>query len=97
MLQRRVLEQLDKKLDKPTYKDLVEITGIEQTRMFRIRNGSLMRIDELETILGVLCDEGLSLNLFFDCYRYLDLETIAQIERKIRRKITTEKLKGEGI
>lgn len=97
MLQKRVLEQLDKKLKGPTYKDLVEITGIEQTRLFRIKNGSLMRIDELETILSVLGDEGLSISLFFDCYKYLDLETIEQIERKIRRRITIEKLKMEEL
>ena len=67
MLQEVVLEQFYRKYKKPTYKEMVKITGIEQTRLFRIKNGSHMRVDELEKFLVHLEKDGLGLNLFFDC------------------------------
>ena len=95
MLQEVVLKQFYKKYKKPTYKEMVEITGIEQTRLFRIKNGSHMRVDELEKFLIHLEKDGLGLNLFFDCYQFLDLDTIEELERCIRRKVTLAKLRKE--
>ena len=54
MIQQMVIEQFKRKYKNPTYKDWVKLTGIEQTRIFRIRNGSPIKIDELEKVLQAL-------------------------------------------
>lgn len=95
MLQKLVLDHFSNKFKNPTYKEWVALTGIEQTRLFRIRNGSPIKVNELETFISLLGDEGLSLTLYFDCFKYLDNESLISLEKEIRRKITISKLLKE--
>jgi hypothetical protein len=95
MLQKVIMDQFQKKFSDPTYKQMVELTGIEQTRLFRIKNGSSMRLEEFEKILKLLSEAKNPLNLFFDCYRHLDSSSLAEVERNIQRKISLAKLRGK--
>lgn len=95
MLQKVIIEQFQKKFSNPTYKEMVELTGIEQTRLFRIKNGTPMRLEEFERILKLLSETNNPMNLFFDCYRYLDQKTISEVEHTIYRKIALAKLRSK--
>ena len=64
MLQELVIDHFRKKFKNPTYKEWVELTGIEQTRLFRIRNGAPIKVNELERMINLLGDEGLSISLY---------------------------------
>lgn len=92
MLQKVILDQFVSKFKNPTYKEMVSLTGIEQTRLFRIKNGAEMKVSELEVFLDALSGENSSLELFMDCYKFLDVESVFEVERLIKRKITLAKL-----
>lgn len=95
MLQKVIIEQFQKKFSNPTYKEMVELTGIEQTRLFRIKNGTPMRLEEFERILTLLSETNNPMNLFFDCYKYLDQKSISEVEHNIHRKIALAKMRGK--
>lgn len=92
MLQKVILDLINEKYENPTYKELVEISGLEQTRLFRIKNGTKMRIDEFEILLNLVSDEDCPMQTFLDCYRYLTIDAINEIEREIKRKLILAKL-----
>jgi signal recognition particle GTPase len=94
MLQKVIMDQFQKKFSNPTYKEMVELTGIEQTRLFRIKNGTAMRLEEFEKILKLMSETSNPMNLFFDCYKYLDQKTLSEVEQSISRKIALAKLRS---
>ena len=95
MLQKVIIKQFQKKFSNPTYKEMVELTGIEQTRLFRIKNGTPMRLEEFEKFLVLLSETKNPIALFFDCYKYLDQHSLNEIEQNIQRKIAIVKLRGK--
>lgn len=56
----RLRTELEKARAKRTYKEMVQMTGIEQTRLFRIVNGVVPRLDEVEKLIN----SGLVPNIF---------------------------------
>lgn len=93
MLQKVIIEQFTKKHSDPTYKEMVGLTGMEQTRLFRIINGSAMKLNEFEIFLNLISHTESPLKLFLDCYLFLDSKSLRELENEIKRKITMANLK----
>lgn len=93
MLQKAVWEHFEKKFGGATYKKIVELTGLEQTRLFRIRNGARMYLDEFEVFLELIGDRDNGLKLFMDCYRTLDSKSLNDLELIMERKMNLDLLK----
>jgi hypothetical protein len=98
-LQNTILKQYMLLNQNPTLKKISEETGVQQTRVFRLMNGSLMKLAEYEIFhqkvkekMGLTNDlEALAL----DCFNNLSLESIQEIENFMRRKMAIWNIKQE--
>ncbi len=96
-LQQSVLKQFMELYQNPKFKEASKITGIQQTRFFRLVNGCEMKIGEYQ-ILKKLVSEKLGLSnslqdLAGQCSIKLAQETIKEIEDHLMRKLVLWELK----
>ena len=81
---------------KPTLKKIAADTGIQLTRVFRILNGSTMKLSEYQTFNKLVKEKmGLTEGLeavAFECSLKLSPEAIKDLEVFLKRKIETWKL-----
>ena len=82
---------------KPTLKKIADDTGIQLTRVFRLLNGSTMKLSEYQIFQQKVKEKmGLSDTLeqiAFDCSLKLSPEAIKDIEVYLKRKIQIWKIK----
>lgn len=95
-LQKRILNQYMVLNGKPTLKKISEDTGIQLTRVFRLMNGSTMKLSEFQ-IFDQKVKEKMGLTksleaLALDCSLCLSPEAILELEKFLKRKIETWKL-----
>ena len=95
-LQKTILEQYMLLHEQPTYKKIAKDTGIQMTRVFRIFNGSVMKLSEFQIFQQkVKCKMGLTNSLeelAFNCSMNLNQAAIKELETLLKRKIATWKL-----
>ena len=92
-LQKTILNQYMLLNGKPTLKKISEETGIQLTRVFRILNGSTMKLSEYQ-IFNRLVKEKMGLTdgleaMAFECSLKLSPEAILDLEVFLKRKIQT--------
>ncbi|MGZ3787964.1 MAG: hypothetical protein ACXVLQ_05540 [Bacteriovorax sp.] len=96
-LQKIVLEQYMLLNNKPTLKKISDDTGIQLTRVFRLFNGSTMKLSEYQVFQRKVKEKmGLTDSLeaiAFDCSMKLSPAAIKEIEGYLNRKIEIWKLK----
>jgi len=96
-LQKTILGQYMLINKDPTLKKIAEDTGIQMTRIFRIFNGSPMKLCEYQTFQKRIREKmGLSDSLeaiAFDCSLKLSPEAIKEIETYLLRKREIWKMK----
>jgi hypothetical protein len=95
-LQITILNQYILLNGKPTLKKISEDTGIQLTRVFRILNGSTMKLSEYQVFSKKVKEkmgltEGLE-TIAFECSLKLSPEAIKDLEVFLKRKIETWKL-----
>lgn len=95
-LQKTILNQYTLLNGKPTLKKISEDTGIQLTRVFRIFNGSTMKLSEYQ-IFNKRVKEKMGLTdgleaIAFECSLKLSPEAIKDLEVFLKRKIETWKL-----
>jgi hypothetical protein len=95
-LQMTILNQYMLLNGKPTLKKIAEDTGIQLTRVFRLFNGSTMKLSEYQIFnrkvkekMGLT--EGLE-EIAFECSMRLSPAAIKDLEQYLKRKIETWKL-----
>jgi len=95
-LQKTILNQYMLLNGKPTLKKISADTGIQLTRVFRILNGSTMKLSEYQ-IFNKKVKEKMGLTegleaIAFECSMRLSPEAIKDLEVFLKRKIETWKL-----
>jgi hypothetical protein len=97
-LQEKILRQYLLINDEPTLKDMAHDTGIQVTRVFRILNGSSMKLSEYEIIRKKVSEKlnlcGTLEDLAFESSTKLPLHLIKEIEIFISRKLALWHLKN---
>lgn len=100
-LQKIILGQYVLLNDQPTLKTIAEDTGIQITRVFRIFNGSVMKLGEYQIFQKKVKEKmGLTYSLeaiAYDCSLKLSPEAIKEIETYLIRKMEIWKLKQATI
>lgn len=95
-LQKTILNQYMLLNNKPTLKQISEDTGIQLTRIFRLFNGSTMKLSEYQVFNRRVKEKmGLTDGLeavAFECSLKLSPEAIRDLEVFLKRKIETWKL-----
>jgi hypothetical protein len=95
-LQMTILNQYMLLNNKPTLKKIAEDTGIQLTRIFRLFNGSTMKLSEYQVFTRRVKEKmGLTDGLeaiAFECSIKLSPEAIKDLEVFLKRKIETWKL-----
>jgi hypothetical protein len=95
-LQTKILKQYLALNDQITLKTISEETGIQFTRVFRILNGSKMRLDEYEIIRKKVFEKmgmgGMLEELAHECSTSLNYSAIKEIEMMMKRKIELNQL-----
>ena len=90
-LQNLIIEQYQEVHGQVTLKQMSEDTGINMTRMFRLLNGSIMRVDEYQ-----LFQNSIKRKLGFDysvqeladeCTKKLSVEAVKEIHIFLKRKM----------
>lgn len=96
-LQKIVLEQYKLLNNNPTLKAISEDTGIQLSRVFRIFNGSCLKLSEYQIFQQKVKEKmGLTDTLeaiAFDCSLKLSPTAIKEIETFLKRKIEIWKMK----
>lgn len=99
-LQKSVLEQYMNLNDRPSFKKISIDTGIQVTRIFRIFNGSKMKLSEFEVFQQkVKCKLGNNNsleNLAHQCFLKLSQESKNEIEQLLKRKLFLWELKNNA-
>ncbi len=98
-LQKTILDQYMLLNQYPTLKKISVDTGIQQTRVFRLLNGSLMKLAEYEIFLLKVknmmgMNQGLE-ELAQDCFNKLSPQSISEIEHFMQRKMAIWNIKNE--
>ena len=98
-LQKTILKQYMLLNQDPTLKKISMETGIQQTRVFRLMNGSTMKLCEYE-IFHKHVKEKMGLtngleSLAQECFNKLSTESIRDIENFMCRKMAIWKMKQE--
>lgn len=100
-LQKTILSQYMLLNEGPTLKNIMQDTGIQLTRVFRLFNGSTMKLCEYQ-IFQQKVKEKMGLTdsieeLAFDCSLKLSPKAIKEIEIYLSRKIEIWKIKQVSI
>lgn len=94
--QATILNQYMLLYGKPTLKKISEDTGIQLTRVFRLFNGSKMKLSEYQVFSKKVREKmGLTESLeaiAFECSQKLSPDAIKELEIYLKRKIETWKL-----
>ena len=95
-LQMTILNQYMLLNNKPTLKQISQDTGIQLTRVFRLFNGSTMKLSEFQ-VFNCRVKEKMGLTdgleaIAFECSMKLSPEAIKDLEVFLKRKIETWKL-----
>lgn len=95
-LQMTILNQYMLLNNKPTLKQISRDTGIQLTRIFRLFNGSKMKLSEYQVFQKRVKEKmGLTAGLeeiAFECSLKLSPEAVRDLEVFLKRKIETWKL-----
>jgi len=95
-IQKVILEQYMELFSEPTLKEIAADTGIQLTRVFRLLNGSAMKLSEYQIFQErVKVKMGLSASLealAFECSMKLSPTAIKELEGVLKRKLETWKL-----
>jgi len=95
-LQKRIIEQYLNLNPNITLRKISSDTGIQMTRVFRILNGSEMKIAEYEIFRKKVTDKlglcGVLEELAHECSITLSNESIKEIEALMKRKIQIKNL-----
>jgi hypothetical protein len=98
-LQKTILKQYLVLNQDPTLREISRITGIQQTRVFRLLNGSEMKLSEYEVFHQHVKEKlGAASKLEVlagKCSQNLSLESIREIENFMSRKLAIWNLKQE--
>lgn len=98
-LQKNMIEQYLLAHQQPSLKKISEDTQIQITRVFRILNGSKMKLSEYEIFHKKVKEKlGLESNLeklAQDCFIHLNADSIREIESLMNRKMAVFKIKQE--
>ncbi|MDO9183202.1 MAG: hypothetical protein Q7U04_12375 [Bacteriovorax sp.] len=96
-LQKTILKQYMLLNEEPTLKNIASDTGIQVTRVFRLFNGSTMKLCEYQVFQRKVKEKmGLTDTLeamAFDCSLKLSTEAIRDIEAYLKRKMEIWKIK----
>lgn len=88
-LQERTLRQYMDLRRNPTLKAIADETGIELTRIFRIMNGTKMRLDEWEIFHSIIVESDNELEkLTRDCLRELSIEQLGEVRAVMQKKLS---------
>ena len=94
--QKIILEQYSLLFGKPTIKEIAKDTGIQLTRVFRLLNGSSMKLSEYLVFQKKVKEKmGLSYGLevlAFECSQKLSPTAIMELESILKRKIEVWKI-----
>lgn len=98
--QKKLLDQYLALSQKPTLKQIAEETGIQMTRVFRLINGSAMKLSEYE-VFNHLVHKKLGLEtglpvLAEQCLQKLSPQSLKEIEGMIKRKLAIWDLKQKS-
>lgn len=90
-LQKTILNQYILLNHKPTFKQIAADTGIQVTRVFRLFNGSTMKLSEYQ-IFRTKVREKMGLtggleDIAFECSMKLSPESIKDLETQLKRRI----------
>lgn len=100
-LQKTILGQYVLLNEDPTLKEISSDTGIQITRVFRLLNGSTMKLSEYQVFQRKVKEKmGLTDTLeamAFDCSLKLSPEAIKDIEIFLKRKMDIWKLKQTNV
>ncbi len=94
---KRVLDELFSIIDKPTLKRVSQLTEIQMTRLFRILNGSPMKLEEYLIIKKIiLSSKGESdIETILDTYVInLSKSAVSDLKKFMKRKIKLSILKS---
>jgi len=95
-LQQSILKQYLKHKGKPTLKVISQDTGIQMTRIFRLLNGSTMKIDEYQTfqqrVMEMKGESSTLLDMAIECSSQLSLKALNDIEEVMRRYLGLHQL-----
>ncbi|MBH48888.1 MAG: hypothetical protein CME71_12040 [Halobacteriovorax sp.] len=87
-LQERTLRQYMELRSQPCLREIAKETGIQQTRVFRILNGSKMRLDEWEIFNQIVVNESACLEkLARECLNELSLEHLSGLQQMMMQKL----------
>ena len=95
-VQNKLLEDFMKLYERPTFRKISEMTGINLTRVFRIFNGSTMKLPEFCILKDLIeSKQGYSCltRLMMECENKLSVESLINLEVLMRRKLQTKELK----
>lgn len=96
-LQKQVLETFMVEFDKPTLKEISELTGIQVTRVFRIINGYSMKVDEYEILQGLIFSKKGNatdfMSLAWDCYLDLSDKELSKLGEDLYRSLKWKMIK----
>lgn len=99
--QKRILQQYMELSGQPTLRVVSKDTGIQLTRVFRLINGSQMRLDEY-LVFRKKVQEKIKMECAFqalaqECEDELSLQTLFNLSRELRRALKQSRLKQENI
>lgn len=89
--QKRILEQFMKHFHHPTLRETSLMTGIQLTRVFRLFNGSEMKLEEYLIFINLIKEETgkhspLS-KLAYECSYLLSLSAVKELEILLEQKL----------
>lgn len=98
--QKKLLDQYLALSEEPTLREIAAETGLQMTRVFRLLNGSAMKLSEYE-IFNTLVQrkmglEGALPSLASECMKKLSPEILKEIEGLLKRKLALWDLKQKS-
>lgn len=87
-LQQRTLRQYMQLRNQPALREISTETGIQQTRVFRLLNGSRMRLDEWEIFNTIVSKADSDLEkLARDCLNELSIDQLSSLQTMMKQKL----------
>ena len=89
--QKRILDLFMKQFNRPTLRDTSDLTGIQLTRVFRLFNGSEMKLEEYLIFMNLIKEDTgkhspLS-RLAYECSQSLNVSVIKELENHLEQKL----------
>ena len=100
-VQDRILKQYMEFWDDPSLRDVSQDTGIQLTRVFRLMNGSPMKLEEYLIFRGKIA-EKMKLECAFsalarECEDQLSIKTLLELSQFLKRALKQNKMKNSNI